>query len=234
MSHQAMEILVIEDDPVIGKAIRQGITEAGHQCTWTKDSRSGFEKAISQQFDAIVLDLMLPGEHGLVVLKHLRNRGVRTPVLILTALGAIHDRVAGLKTGADDYLVKPFAMPELVARLDAICRRSAKPAAVMQVADFTVDLATRRVTKGNVEVALTPMEFQIVELLVRHAGQVVTGRMLCEGLWEADWEGTTNVLAVHLNRLRGKFQRLSGSPLIHTVRGRGYTFRAPQEESRPE
>jgi two-component system OmpR family response regulator/two-component system copper resistance phosphate regulon response regulator CusR len=206
-----MEILVVEDDPVIGKAVRQGISEAGHECTWVQDGGVGFDKAVSQQFDVIVLDLMLPGEHGLNVLKKLRNRGVDTPVLILTALGTVDERVTGLKTGADDYLVKPFAMPELLARLDAICRRSAKPAAVMQVADFTLDLATRRVTKGGVEVDLTPTEFQLFELLVRHAGQVVTRRMVCESLWESDWEGATNVLEVLINRLRGKLHKLSGS-----------------------
>jgi two-component system OmpR family response regulator/two-component system copper resistance phosphate regulon response regulator CusR len=223
-----MEILVIEDDPVIGKAIQQGIGEAGHACTRVSEGGSGFDKALTQQFDAIVLDLLLPGEYGLDVLNKLRNRGVRTPVLILTALGAVHDRVNGLKSGADDYLVKPFAMTELLARLAAICRRSAKPAAVMQVADLTLDLATRRVTKGGVEVDLTPTEFQLFELLVRHAGQVVTRRMVCESLWESDWEGATNILEVLINRLRGKLHKLSGIPLIHTVRGRGYSFRVPQ------
>jgi two-component system OmpR family response regulator/two-component system copper resistance phosphate regulon response regulator CusR len=226
-----MEILVIEDDPIIGKAVRQGITEAGHACTWVENGGIGFDKAVSQKFDAIVLDLMLPDEHGLDFLTKIRERGVRTPVLVLTALGAVDDRVTGLKAGADDYLVKPFAMPELMARLDAICRRTAKPAAVMQIADFTLDLTTRRATRGEVAVDLTPTEFQVFELLVRHAGQVVTRRMICETLWESEWEGTTNVIEVHINRLRGKLQKLSGSPLIHTIKGRGYVFRAPNEES---
>jgi two-component system OmpR family response regulator len=223
-----MEILVIEDDPVIGKAVQQGMGEAGHECTWVKDSRPGLAHAMSQRFDAIVLDLMIPGEPGMVLLENLRREGVKTPVLILTALGSVEDRVKGLQTGADDYLVKPFAFPELMARIDAICRRAAnKPAAVMQVGDLTLDLATRRVTKGDVEIDLTPTEFSIFELLMRHAGQVVTRKMLCESLWESDWEGTTNVIEVHINRLRGKLQRGSKEPLIHTVRGRGYALRAP-------
>ncbi|HWY86778.1 MAG TPA: response regulator transcription factor, partial [Gemmataceae bacterium] len=163
-----MEILVIEDDPVIGKAVQQGMGEAGHECTWVKDSRPGLAQAMSQRFDAIVLDLMIPGEPGMVLLENLRREGVKTPVLILTALGSVEDRVKGLQTGADDYLVKPFAFPELMARIDAICRRAAnKPAAVMQVGDLTLDLATRRVTKGDIEIDLTPTEFSIFELLMR-------------------------------------------------------------------
>ena len=223
-----MEILVIEDDPVIGKAVQQGLSEAGHECVWVKDSSHGFEQALTQRFDVIILDLMIPGEPGMVLLANLRKEGVKTPVLILTALGSVEDRVKGLKTGADDYLVKPFALPELLARIDAICRRaSTKPAAVLQVGDLILDLATRRITKGDVEIDLTPTEFSIFELLMRHAGQVVTRKMLCENLWESDWEGTTNVIEVHINRLRGKLQRGSKEPLIHTVRGRGYALRSP-------
>jgi two-component system OmpR family response regulator len=223
-----MEILVIEDDAVIGKAVQQGLSEAGHECVWVKDSGHGFEQAMTQRFDVIILDLLIPGEPGMVLLANLRKQGVKTPVLILTALGSVEDRVKGLQTGADDYLVKPFALPELLARIDAICRRSStKPAAVLQVGDLTLDLATRRVIKGDTEIDLTPTEFSIFELLMRHAGQVVTRKMLCENLWESDWEGTTNVIEVHINRLRGKLQRGSKEPLIHTVRGRGYALRSP-------
>jgi two-component system OmpR family response regulator len=223
-----MEILVIEDDAVIGKAVQQGLSEAGHECVWVKDSGHGFEQALTQRFDVIILDLLIPGEPGMVLLANLRKQGVKTPVLILTALGSVEDRVKGLQAGADDYLVKPFALPELLARIDAICRRSStKPAAVLQVGDLTLDLATRRVIKGDTEIDLTPTEFSIFELLMRHAGQVVTRKMLCENLWESDWEGTTNVIEVHINRLRGKLQRGSKEPLIHTVRGRGYALRSP-------
>jgi two-component system OmpR family response regulator len=223
-----MEILVIEDDLVIGKAVQQGLNEAGHHCTWVKDSRHGYEQALSQRFDVVILDLMIPGEPGMVLLDRLRKQGIKTPVIIVTALGAVDDRVRGLQGGADDYVVKPFAMPELLARIDAVCRRATtKPAAVLQAGDLKLDLATRRVTRGSTDIELTPTEFCIFELLMRHAGQVVTRKMLCESLWESDWEGTTNVIEVHINRLRGKLQRGSKEPLIHTVRGRGYVLRAP-------
>ncbi len=200
-----MDILLIEDDPVIGKAVQQGLREAGHDCTWVKDSRHGFEHALAQKCDVIILDLLIPGEHGLVLLEKIRKEGIRTPVLVLTALGSVDDRVKGLTTGADDYLVKPFAMPELLARVEALERRAtAKPSAFLQVGELTLDLATRRVTAGGTEIELTPTEFSILEMLMRHAGQVVTRKMLCESLWESDWEGTTNVIEVHINRLRGK------------------------------
>jgi two-component system OmpR family response regulator len=222
-----MEVLIIEDDPVIGKAVQQGIREAGHACTWVKDSRQGFDHALTQKFDVIVLDLLIPDEPGLVLMEKIRKEGIKTPVLILTALGSIEDRVKGLTTGADDYLVKPFAMRELLARIEAICRRATtKPAAFLEAGELTLDLATRRVTSGSVEIDLTPTEFSILEMLMRHAGQVVTRKMLCESLWESDWEGTTNVIEVHINRLRGKLQRGSKEHLIHTVRGRGYALRA--------
>jgi two-component system OmpR family response regulator len=222
-----MEILAIEDDPVIGKSVQQGIKEAGYGCNWTKDGPTGYSQAISQRYDVIILDLMIPGEPGLMLLERLRKEGIKTPVIILTALGSVDDRVKGLQTGADDYVVKPFAVSELIARIDAISRRASnKPAAVLRAGDITLDLATRRVTKGELEIELTPTEFSIFELLMRHAGQVVTRKMLCESLWESDWEGTTNVIEVHINRLRGKLQRGSKEPLIHTVRGRGYALRA--------
>src|SRR5262245_57117546 len=168
-----MIALVIEDDPVIGKAVQQGVREAGNECSWVKDSRQGLEQALSQRFDVIILDLLIPGDHGLVVLEKLRKQGIKTPVLVLTALGSVDDRVTGLTAGADDYLVKPFAMPELLARLDALCRRASnKPAAFLQAGDLTLDLATRRVTSHGVEIDLTPTEFSILEMLMRHAGTV--------------------------------------------------------------
>ena len=221
-----MDILVVEDDAVIGKAVQKGLTEAGHTCTWVKDGTHGLDAARSQKSDVIVLDLLLPGEPGLSVLEKVRADGIRTPVIVLTALGAVDDRVAGLTKGADDYLVKPFAMPELLARIEAVCRRSAaRPAPRLTVGDLVLDLTTRRVTGAGGEIDLTPTEFSILEMLMRHAGQVVTRKMLCEQLWEADWEGTTNVIEVHINRLRTKLQRGAKEPLIHTVRGRGYALR---------
>jgi DNA-binding response OmpR family regulator len=223
----AMNILVVEDDPVIGKAVQKGLTEAGHECTWTKDGKEGQQLAGSQKYDVVVLDLLLPGESGLAILESLRKAGINLPVIVLTALGSVDDRVIGLKRGADDYLVKPFEMSELLARIEAVCRRATtKPSPVLEVGDLVLDLPTRRVTSGGVEIELTPTEFSILEMLMRHAGQVVTRKMLCEQLWESDWEGTTNVIEVHINRLRTKLQRGTKEPLIHTVRGRGYALRA--------
>lgn len=222
-----MDLLVVEDDAVLGKAIQRGLLEAGHQCTWARNGTKGLEEAQSQQFDAIVLDLMLPELSGLEILTQLRAAGQRTPVLILTALGTVEERVSGLNAGADDYLVKPFAFPELMARLDAICRRSqAKPSASTSVGELTLDLTTRRVTRQGRELDLTPTEFSLLEFLMRYAGQVVTRKMLCEHLWDSNWEGATNVIEVHINRLRSKIDRGYDRPLIQTVRGRGYSLRS--------
>jgi two-component system OmpR family response regulator/two-component system copper resistance phosphate regulon response regulator CusR len=222
-----MNLLVVEDDPAIGKSLQKGLTEHGHECVWVRNGRRGLEEAASQQFDAILLDLMLPEMLGLDVLRRLRESGQRTPVLLLTALGAVDDRVEGLNAGADDYLVKPFAFPELMARLAAVCRRvQDRPVPVLQVGDLVLDLATRRVHRGGRELVLTPTEFSLLEMLMRHAGQVVTRTMLCEHLWEADWEGTTNVIEVHINRLRKKIDRDGAPSLIRTVRGRGYGLAA--------
>jgi two-component system OmpR family response regulator/two-component system copper resistance phosphate regulon response regulator CusR len=183
--------------------------------------------ASGQQFDAIILDLMLPGRPGLDVLKELRGMGIQTPVIALTAMGAVEERVNGLNAGADDYIVKPFALTELLARLEAVCRRTVtRPPAVMQAGQLTLDLATRRVTRGEKEIELTPTEFSLLELLMRYAGQVVTRKMLCEHLWETDWEGATNVIEVHINRLRGKLDKGYTDSVIQTVRGRGYALRA--------
>lgn len=222
-----MNLLVVEDDPIIGKALRQGLVEAGHECQWAKNGDDGLAAAESQMFDAVVLDILLPGRSGLEVLRQLRTRGIRTPVILLTALGSVDERVAGLNAGADDYLVKPFALPELLARLDAVCRRSlTRPAPVLQAGPLKLDLTNRRVTAGDRDVDLSPTEFSLLELLMRNAGQVVTRKMLCEHLWKSDWEGATNVIEVHVNRLRNKLDKLVPEPMIETVRGRGYAVRA--------
>src|SRR5262245_3115134 len=221
-----MELLIVEDDQALGKALHRGLCESGHTCRWVQSGQRGYDEASSQKFDAVVLDLMLPDLPGLDVLKRLRQTGVRTPVLMLTALGSVDDRVSGLKAGADDYLVKPFAFPELLARLEAILRRaSERPRTVLDVGPLSLDLATRRVTRGGTEITLTPTEFSLLEFLMRYAGQVVTRKMLCEHLWEADWEGVTNVVEVHINRLRGKVDKGFEEPLIQTIRGRGYLLK---------
>jgi len=222
-----MQLLIVEDDPVIGKALRQGCREAGHECVWAKDGDNGWDLSHSQQYDAIVLDLMLPGKRGLDIVRDLRQEGIRTPVVLLTALGSIEERVAGLGAGADDYLVKPFAFAELMARLEAVCRRSGmRPSPTVQAGELCLDLATRRVTRNGAEIELTPTEFSLLEFMLRHNGQLVTRKMLCEHLWDSDWEGATNVIEVHINRLRGKLDKGFDRSLIQTIRGRGYALRA--------
>jgi two-component system OmpR family response regulator/two-component system copper resistance phosphate regulon response regulator CusR len=223
-----VQLLVVEDDPVIGKALRKGFSESGEPCTWARDGERGLELARSHQYDLIVLDLMLPKVHGLELLKQIRAEGNQTPVIVLTSMGAVDERVQGLQAGADDYLVKPFAFPELMARVDAVRRRSmARPAPTLKAGDLTLDLATRQVTRGTTAIELTPTEFSLLEFLMRHAGHVVTRKMLCEHLWESDWEGVTNVIEVHINRLRGKIDKGFDTSLIQTVRGRGYALHAP-------
>ena len=220
-----MKVLVIEDDTGMGKALHVGVREAGHECVLVRDGLRGLEEAASQQFDAIILDLRLPGMGGLEVLAAIRRQGVRTPVLLLTAQGSVEERVAGLDAGADDYLVKPFAFAELIARLNAVRRRvQDRPAAQLSEGTLTLDLATRRVLSANKEIELTPTEFSLLEMLMRHAGQVVTRKMLCEHLWDANWEGETNVIEVHITRLRKKLAEAGEA--IQTVRGRGYAFRS--------
>jgi two-component system OmpR family response regulator/two-component system copper resistance phosphate regulon response regulator CusR len=222
-----MNVLVVEDDRTIGKALERGLSEAGHECEWVKNGRKGLDEAASCHYDAIILDLMLPELAGQEVLRRLRADGVRTPVLLLTALGSVDERVAGLKAGADDYVVKPFAFPELLARLEAVHRRTAdRPAAVMHVGPMTLDLATRRVNRAGQDIDLTPTEFSILEMLLRYSGQVVTRKMLCEHIWDAEWEGLTNVIEVHIKRLRDKLAAAGEADLIRTVRGRGYAARA--------
>jgi two-component system OmpR family response regulator/two-component system copper resistance phosphate regulon response regulator CusR len=221
-----MHLLVVEDDPVIGRSLRQGLEEAGDNCVWARDGERGLELARTHKFDAIVLDILLPQTNGLEVLRRLRAEGIQTPVLLLTALGSVDERVAGLKAGADDYLVKPFALAELKARLEAVGRRvQARAAPVLHAGPLQLDLSTRRVTRGGREIDLTPTEFSLLELLMRHAGQVVTRKMLCEHLWESDWEGSTNVIEVHITRMRGKLDRGFDQSVIQTVRGRGYVIR---------
>jgi two-component system OmpR family response regulator/two-component system copper resistance phosphate regulon response regulator CusR len=222
-----MQLLIVEDDPVIGKALRKGFSEAGEDCVWAKDGERGLELARSHQFDVIVLDIMLPKMNGLDLLKQVRSEGNQTPVIVLTSLGAVEERVSGLRAGSDDYLVKPFAFSELMARIESVRRRTvSRPAPMLKAGDLALDLATRRVSRAGAEIDLTPTEFSLLEFLMRHGGHVVTRKMLCEHLWESDWEGATNVIEVHINRLRGKIDRGFDSSLIQTVRGRGYALHA--------
>ncbi|MCA9235620.1 MAG: response regulator transcription factor [Planctomycetales bacterium] len=222
-----MKVLLIEDDMTLGRALQRGLDEAGMACEWSRNGADGLDAAARQLSDVVVLDVLLPDMSGLEVLTQLRRQGVRTPVLVLSALGSVEERVGGLQHGADDYMVKPFAFAELVARLHALSRRSLEaPAQRYEVGPLSLDLALRRVTREGNEIELTPTEFSLLEYLMRHAGHVVTRHMLCEHLWEADWEGVTNVVDVHVSRLRGKIDRGFDVPLLHTVRGRGYLIKA--------
>lgn len=221
-----MRVLVIEDDPVLGRAISQGLADQGDRCEWSDNGVAGLGLATEERFDALVLDLMLPDMPGLEVLRKLRTVQNDVPVLILTALGSIDDRVTGLNAGADDYLVKPFAFAELSARLDAIRRRASRGSmTTLRVVDLNMELTTRKVERDGRDIDLTPTEFRLLEYLMRNSDQVVTRRMLCEHLWEADWEGVTNVIEVHINRLRSKINKGDEPQMIHTVRGSGYVLR---------
>lgn len=222
-----MRLLVVEDDPTIGEALRQGFEESGFQVVRVADGQQGLAVALGEQFDVILLDLLLPSLPGQEILRRLRAEGHRTPVILLTALGGVEERVEGLRAGADDYVVKPFAFAELAARVEAVCRRAgSRPSTTFTLGDLHLDLGNRRVEAAGTEVALTPTEFSILELLLRHAGQVVTRQMLCEHIWDTAWEGATNVVEVHINRLRGKLERAGSGERIHTIRGRGYAIRA--------
>lgn len=221
-----MHILLVEDDPVLGQAISQGLEDAGNQCIWARNGQSAFEFLKIDHFHVVILDLMLPDVSGIEVLQRIRSLGNQIPVLVLTAMGSIQERVVGLERGADDYMVKPFAMPELLARLKAVTRRTQKtPSQHLRLGSISLDLSTRRFFRDGREVDLTPTESSLLEFLMRHADQVVTRKMLCEHLWESDWEGVTNVIEVHINRLRGKVDRDFDKQLIQTVRGRGYILR---------
>jgi two-component system, OmpR family, response regulator len=223
---QTMELLIIEDDSVMGKALQKGLNEAGHRCQWINDGPQAQTQLSAGKYDLILLDIMLPGINGIELLRQYRKTGNKTPVILITALGSVEERVTGLNAGADDYLVKPFALAELLARMDAVARRTtSRPATTLTVGELTLELSTRRVRRGEQDIELTPMEFSLLELLMRYAGQIVTRKMLCEHLWEYDWEGTTNVIEVHINRLRNKLDKIYKEPLIQTIRGRGYALR---------
>jgi two-component system OmpR family response regulator len=225
------KILVVEDEATIGDHIRNSLAQAGYTVDLTADGREGLYLATDRAYDAIVMDRMLPGMDGVTVVKALRAAGVRTPVLLLSALSALDDRVTGLRAGGDDYLTKPFAMIELQARLEALLRRRETPnadpgATMLRYADLELDLLARRARRNGVTLDLQQREFKLLEYLLRHKEQVVTRTMLLEGVWEHHFEPQTNVIDVHISRLRNKVDRGQSVPLIHTVRGAGYKLSA--------
>ncbi len=220
-----MHVAIIEDDPAIAKAVRTAVQEAGHECTWVPDGETAIRDQTILSSDLVVLDIMLPTVGGIEVLKTARAAGVRTPVIVLTALGSVPHKLEGFEAGADDYLVKPFAIDELLARIEAVHRRTAhKPAMELDAGPMHLSLATKRLTLDGRMIELTPTEFSILELLMRYKGQVVTRKMLCEHVWGFDWDGPTNVIEVHINRLRGKIDKGREESLIRTIRGRGYAL----------
>jgi two-component system OmpR family response regulator len=226
-----VKILVVEDDSETAAYLVNGLTEHGHVVDHVPDGRAGLFMAVSEKYDVLVVDRLLPELDGLGVVKSVRGAGVKTPVLFLTALGGIDDRVQGLDSGADDYLVKPFAFSELVARVNALARRPALAAAeptVLRVADLELDLLKRMALRGGRRIDLQPREFRLLEYLMRHAGQVVTRTMLLEQVWDFHFDPRTSVVETHISRLRAKLNGDDGQDLIHTVRGAGYTLREPR------
>ena len=235
-----MHVLVVEDDIETARYLQKGLTESGHVVELVHDGADGLALALDREFDALVVDRMLPGLDGLSLVGTLRRKGRRTPVLILSALAQVDDRVQGLRAGGDDYLTKPFAFSELLARLEALLRRADGADGAggggetrLGLADLEMDLLARVVRRAGREIALQPREFALLAYFMRHAGQVVTRTMLLERVWGYHFDPQTNVIDVHVSRLRGKIDKGFDSPLIHTVRGVGYCFRAPtREESR--
>ena len=223
-----MKLLLVEDDEETAAYVRKALAEAGHVIDRAADGRQGMMLAAGEPYDVIVLDRMLPQMDGLAILKTIRAIGVKTPVLVLTALGGIDDRVEGLEAGGDDYLIKPFAFAELLARINALARRPPPQDAptVLEIADLKMDLLKRVVTRGGQRIELQPKEFQVLEFLLRHAGKVVTRTMLLEGVWDFHFDPRTNIVETHVSRLRSKVDRGQQTELIHTVRGAGYCVRA--------
>ena len=225
-----MKLLLVEDDEETAAYLRRGLSEAGHTVDRAAVGRDGLLLAAGESYDVIVLDRMLPQLDGLAILRTIRAAGVKTPVLLLTALGGIDDRVEGLEAGGDDYLVKPFAFAELLARVNALARRppTQDSPTTLQVADLQMDLLKRTVTRRGKRIELQPKEFQVLEFLMRNAGRVVTRTMLLESVWDFHFDPRTNIVETHVSRLRSKVDRGHEVELIHTVRGAGYTIRAPQ------
>ncbi len=224
-----MKLLLVEDDIEAAAFLKRALSEAGHVLDVAHSGRDGLMLAAAERYDVIVLDRLLPEIDGLAILRTIRASGVKTPVLLLTALGGIDDRVEGLEAGSDDYLVKPFAFAELLARVNALARRPPPQDVQVEltVADLKLDLMRRSVSRAGQRIDLQPREYQLLEYLARHAGRVVTRTMLLESVWELHFDPKTNIVETHMSRLRGKIDRGHARELIHTVRGAGYVLREP-------
>lgn len=225
-----MKILLIEDDQKTADYVSQGFSEAGHVCDHLENGADGLFQATRDDYDVIVADRMLPGLDGLSIVRALRAAGRKTPVLFLTSIGGVDDRVEGLEAGGDDYLVKPFAFSELAARVNALARRPAmqEQKTKLRVHDLEMDLVRRRVTRGEVEIELQPKEFLLLETLMRAEGRVLTRTMLLEKVWDFHFDPQTSVVETHISRLRAKIDKPFEVQLLYTVRSTGYSLHAPR------
>ena len=227
-----MHILLAEDDPSVSEYVTRGFTEAGHVVDALADGRQAMIQALQGEYDVLVLDRMMPGMDGMAMLKSLRASGDRTPAIFLTAVSGVDDRVEGLEAGADDYLTKPFAFSELLARVNALARRPAASAAEtttkLQVHDLELDLLTRAARRGDVGIELQPREFTLLEVLMRNAGRIVSRTMLLEQVWDFHFDPKTSVVETHVSRLRAKIDKPFEVALLHTVRNLGYSMRPPR------
>jgi two-component system, OmpR family, response regulator len=223
-----VKILLIEDDSQTADYIAKGLREHGHVVDKTDNGRDGLYMATGEPYDVMIVDRNLPKMDGLSLVKAARTSGTRTPVLFLTTMGGVDDRVAGLEAGADDYLVKPFAFAELLARVGALARRPPIVATTsLRAGDLEIDLLSRAVTRGGKRIELLAQEFKILEYLMRHAGEIVTRTMLLEKVWDFHFDPKTNIVETHISRLRSKIDKGFDKPLLHTVRGAGYVIRTP-------
>ena len=222
-----MRILLVEDDQRVARHIARSMSDAGHTVDHIADGREALFRVAAERYDVAILDRMLPNVDGLTILKTMRANRDRTPVLVLSALDQVDDRVQGLKAGGDDYLVKPFAVSELVARIEALGRRgeASGELSVLRVGDLEIDLSTRTVRRRGREIAVTDREFRILDYMARNAGRVVTRSMLLENVWKYNFDPQTNIIDQHVSRLRQKVDRGFDAPLLHTVRGVGYVLR---------
>ncbi len=229
MAGARRRILAIEDDPETAEQLVEQLTTNGYEVDLAVNGAEGLGFGRSADYAVMTIDRMLPDMDGLAVIRHMRDGGVATPALIISALGEIDERVRGLRAGGDDYLVKPFAFAELLARVEALARRSATVVkeTVLRVGDLELDLVTRTVRRGESDIELLPREFQVLEYLVRNAGQVVPRAMLLQHVWELHFDPTTNIIDVYVGRVRRKVDGQQAYPLIHTVRGVGFCVRAP-------
>ena len=222
-----MRVLIVEDDPDVAGYLLKGLEEQGHTVDHAEDGKHGLFLATTEDYGVMVIDRMLPGLDGLSIIRTARANGVRTPMLVLSTLGEVDDRVEGLREGADDYLTKPFSFSELLARIDALSRRAStntEEPSRLRVADLELDRLARTARRADQTITLQPREYRLLEYLMQHAGQVVTRTMLLEHVWDYHFDPQTNVIDVHVSRLRSKIDKGFDRPLLHTVRGAGYTI----------